>query len=352
MKFGSCAVAVLCAALAASPLGVAQALAGQDRGARELRFDFPGLQVGIAEYAEGPTGCTVFLFPDRAMVTADVRGGSPGTTGTDAVRLGYEAAFVDAIVFAGGSAYGLAAADGVRSELLASGRRGVRWGNIASVLGAIIYDFGVRANTIHPDRELGQAALRAAVPGVFPLGARGAGRSATVGKLYGRAYMEHAGQGGAFVQVGPTRIAVFTVVNSVGVLVDRAGRAVRGNRDPRSGVRSLYSQDLASGAAAGKRKAVLPPLPEPRPDGVTGNTTITLLLVNQKLGYADLQRLAVQTHTAMARAIQPFQTRNDGDVLFAASTGEVENPELHFDDLAVVAGELAWDAVLASYDPR
>ena len=197
MKFGSCAVAMLCAALAASPLGVAQARAGQDRGARELRFEFPGLQVGIAEYAEGPTGCTVFLFPDRAMVTADVRGGSPGTTGTDAVRLGYEAAFVDAIVFAGGSAYGLAAADGVRSELLASGRRGVRWGNIASVLGAIIYDFGVRANTIHPDRELGQAALRAAVPGVFPLGARGAGRSATVGKLYGRAYMEHAGQGGA-----------------------------------------------------------------------------------------------------------------------------------------------------------
>ena len=68
--------------------------------------------------------------------------------------------------------------------------------------------------------------------------------------------------------------------------------------------------------------------------------------------YADLQRLAVQTHTSMARAIQPFQTRNDGDVLFAASTGEVENPELHFDDLAVVAGELAWDAVLASYDPH
>lgn len=352
MQLGTCVRALLCAALAASPPALAQAQAAADPGARTLRFEFPGLQVGIAEYPEGPTGCTVFLFPDRAMVTADVRGGSPGTTGTDAVRLGYEAAFVDAIVFAGGSAYGLAAADGVRSELLSSGRRGVRWGNIASVLGAIIYDFGVRANTIHPDRELGRAALRAAVPGVFPLGARGAGRSATVGKLYGRAYMEHAGQGGAFVQVGPTRIAVFTVVNSVGVLVDRAGRAVRGNRDPRSGLRSLYSQDLASGAAAGKRKAVLPPLAEPRPGGVTGNTTITLLLVNQKLGYADLQRLAVQTHTSMARAIQPFQTRNDGDVLFAASTGEIENPELHFDDLAVVAGELAWDAVLASYDPR
>ena len=79
MKIGSGAVALLCVALAASPSGVAQARAGQDRGARELRFEFPGLQVGIAEYAEGPTGCTVFLFPDRAMVTADVRGGSPGT---------------------------------------------------------------------------------------------------------------------------------------------------------------------------------------------------------------------------------------------------------------------------------
>lgn len=352
MRAPSCARVLLCAALAACPPAIARTLPDEDPAARELRFEFPGLQVGIAEYAEGPTGCTVFLFPNRAMVTADVRGGSPGTTGTDAVRLGYETALVDAIVFAGGSAYGLAAADGVRSELLASGRRGVRWGNIASVLGAIIYDFGVRANTIHPDRELGRAALRAAVPGTFPLGPRGAGRSATVGKLYGRAYMEHSGQGGAFVQVGPTRIAVFTVVNSIGVLVDRAGRAVRGNRDPRSGVRNLYSHDLQSGAAARKRKAMLPSLPEPSPGGVTGNTTITLLLVNQKMSYADLQRLAVQTHTSMARAIQPFQTRNDGDVLFAASTVEVENPDLHFDDLAVLAGELAWDAVLASYEPR
>jgi L-aminopeptidase/D-esterase-like protein len=68
--------------------------------------------------------------------------------------------------------------------------------------------------------------------------------------------------------------------------------------------------------------------------------------------FADLQRLAVQTHSSMARAIGPFQTRNDGDVLFGGSTGEVENPELHFDDLAVVAGELAWDAVPASSDPR
>src|SRR5256714_2394385 len=85
----------------------------------ELRFDFPGLEIGVAEYDEGPTGCTVFHFPNGAACSTDVRGGSPGTTGA-----GYE--LVHAICLAGGSLYGLEAAAGVAAELLA--RRNYRTG--------------------------------------------------------------------------------------------------------------------------------------------------------------------------------------------------------------------------------
>src|SRR5262249_60566782 len=94
-----------------------------------------------------------------------------------------------------------------------------------------------RDTAVSPDKELGRAALRVARPGVFPLGPRGAGRSATAGKLFAHEEGEQAGQGAAFRQVGETRIAVFTVVNAVGAIVDRAGEVVLGHYERESGLR-------------------------------------------------------------------------------------------------------------------
>ena len=207
----------------------------------------------------------------------------------------------------------------------------------------MVYDFRGRPNAIYPDKELGRAALRAARPGRFPLGARGAGRSVHVGKFFGPRYMEAAGQGGAFRQVGRVKIAVFTVVNAVGAIVDRTGRVVRGNRAPESGLRTSFAADLLDGAAERKRQL------ETAPVSPQENTTLTLLVVNCRMRHLQLERLAIQTHTSMARAIQPFHTEHDGDVLFAVSTGEVEDAELSLLDLAVHAGEVAWDAVLSSW---
>ena len=141
---------------------------------RELRFDFPGLRIGVAEYEDGPTGCTVFhLPPGGAACSVDIRGGSPGTIGN------YE--WTHAVCFAGGSLYGLEAACGVAAELMAMRGHTVGWTDVELVLGAIVYDFGRRENAIYPDAALGRAALQAAQEGVFPLGRRGAGRSVTVG---------------------------------------------------------------------------------------------------------------------------------------------------------------------------
>ena len=291
----------------------------------ELRFDFPGLRIGVAEYEEGPTGCTVFhLPPGGAACAVDVRGGSPGTIG------GYE--WTHAICLAGGSLYGLEATCGVAAELKAMRGHTVGWADIELAFGAIIYDFGPRENSIYPDRELGRAALRAAREGVFPQGARGAGRSATVGKTFAYEEGEQAGQGGAFREVGPTKLAVFTVVNAFGAVVDRQGTVVRGHLD----------------RATGSRAPLVARLEEQLPKAVPGSTTLTVVVTNQRLEPRELRQLGVQVHTSMARAIQPFHALVDGDVLYAVSTADIENPELTSTSLGVLASELAWDAVLAA----
>jgi L-aminopeptidase/D-esterase-like protein len=287
----------------------------------ELTFDFPGLRIGVAEYEEGPTGCTVFHFTGGAMVERDVRGGSPGTFG--------DLDWVDAICLAGGSLYGLEACTGVAAELFERRGYDTGWTAIADVTGAIIFDFGPRENAVYPDKELGRAALRNAREGSFPLGRRGAGRSATVGKTFGFEQAEPGGQGGAFRQLGDTRIAVFTVVNAVGAVVDRDGEVVRGHFDRPTGARRALVEGV-----------------EPRVSG--GNTTLTVVATNQKLNRWVLRQLGRQVHTSMARAIHPFHALTDGDVLFAATTNDVENDALDSLTLGVVASELAWDAVLAA----
>jgi L-aminopeptidase/D-esterase-like protein len=292
----------------------------------ELRFDFPGLRIGIAEYEQGPTGCTVFRLPAGGAACAiDVRGGSPGTIGNT-----YE--WTHAICFAGGSLYGLEAACGVAAELMAMRGYTVGWQDIELVVGAIIYDFGRRENAVYPDAELGRAALRAAHEGAFPLGARGAGRSATVGKTFSFEEGEPSGQGGAYRRIGETRIAVFTVVNAVGAVHDRDGSVVRGHRDPTRGTRTPLVEALEAR------------LPRAAP----GNTALTAVITNHQLDHRSLHQVAVQVHASLARAIQPFHALVDGDVLCAVTTNEVENEELTATSVGVVASELAWDAVLAS----
>ena len=291
----------------------------------ELTFDFPRLRIGVAEYDEGPTGCTVFhLPPGGAACAVDVRGGSPGTiSGLD---------WTHAICLAGGSLYGLEATCGVAAELMSARGYTVGWTEIELAFGAIIYDFGPRENTIYPDRELGRAALRAAREGVFPLGPRGAGRSASVGKLFGGSESEPGGQGAAFRELGPTKVGVFTVVNAVGAVVDRDGNVVRGYLERDKGTRS----------------PLVARLEEQLPRAVPGSTTLTVVVTNQRFELRELRQLGVQVHTSMARAIQPFHALVDGDVLFTVSTGEVENTDLTSTSLGVFASELAWDAVLAA----
>jgi L-aminopeptidase/D-esterase-like protein len=279
---------------------------------RVLEFDFPGLEIGVAEYDEGPTGCTVFHLPKVASLSIDVRGGSPGVNGQhlDAIN---------AICFAGGSLYGLEASTGVAAELFKLRGYSTKWVDIALVSGAIIFDYGTRPNAIYPDKELGRAAVRAMRAGRFPMGARGAGRSATASHGAGA---ELAGQGGASRDSGPTKILAFVVVNAYGCIVDRSGKIVRGRPAP---------------PVQGR---------VPR----SGNTTLSLVVTNQKLDRLQLQAIGRQVHASMARGIQPFHARWDGDVSYMVSTQDVENADLDEVTLGELASDAMWDAILASYD--
>ncbi len=209
----------------------------QPASAEVLEFDFPGLEIGVAEYEDGPTGATVFYFPDKAKIAVDARGGAPGSMNTDYLRLGYDAKVMDAVVFAGGSWYGLSAGTGVAEAIRDRRENAGAWEGIAGVVSGIIFDLGERRdNQITPDAALGREALAKAVSGRFPLGARGAGRLAMQGAYFHRrgdwARWPRSGQGGAFRQVGETKVAVFTVVNAYGTVVDRAGRVVRCGAGP------------------------------------------------------------------------------------------------------------------------
>jgi L-aminopeptidase/D-esterase-like protein len=316
-----------------------------------LKFDFPAMLVGVAEYDEGPTGTTVFYFPKGVKGAVDVRGGAPGELNATALQLSYEKPMMEAVVFSGGSWYGLSAATGVANAIKEVKNAKGDMDFIAGVVGAIIYDVGGRRfSRVTPDDTLGKAALLAAEPGWFPLGARGAGRFAMQGLYYLRgqgadkfANWAHSGQGAAFLTSGPTKIGVFTVVNALGAIVDRSGRVVRCSRNNAAEVCPLISEKLKA----------FPPISTNTNSsgGPTGNTTITLVVTNQKLPFWALQRLAVQVHSSMGRAIQPFATADDGDVLYAVTTDEVENPSLTPMDLGVMASELAWDAVLSSVPP-
>lgn len=312
---------------------------------RTLRFDWPALQIGSATYEEGPTGVTVFHFPGRVMAAVDVRGAGPGTVNTDLIRMDNPSREVDTIVFSGGSLLGLEAIAGSATALKDSGERS---GNDMPIsAGAIMYDLHYhRLNDIYPDKALAAAALKARQAGVFPLGAEGAGRMLMQGLFYDCG--THSGQGAAFRQIGDLKIAVFVAVNALGTIVDRQGKVVNCPSNPNWKPGTSISQ-LMKTVPHDVGTDPTPPLPEGAKK-VDENTTISLVVVNRKMTPWELQRMAIEVHTSMARAIQPFSTVDDGDTIFVATTEEVGPTAggLSLGALNLAASDMMWDAILSS----
>jgi L-aminopeptidase/D-esterase-like protein len=286
------------------------------RGPLNLITDVPGLAVGQATDARARTGVTVILPDERAVCAVDVRGGGPGTRETDALAVDTLVDAVDAVVLAGGSVYGLAAADGVTAWLGARGRGyglvdrpGVPRSPI--VPAAILYDLangGDKSWGLDPPyRALGLVAAEAAGR-TFELGSAGAGTGAMAGALKG-------GLGSASVVTADGfTVGALTAVNSFGSVVAPGGRSFWAAPWEIAGeFGGAPPADLRAGPedwGLAKRD------PSPRT-----NTTIACVAVDAVLTPAQARRIAIMAQDGLARAIRPLHAPYDGDVVFVLATG-------------------------------
>ncbi len=196
--------------------------------------DVAGVRVGHWTDPVGLTGCTVILCPDGSVSAADVRGGAPGTLGTDSLRPETLIPGANAILLTGGSAFGLTAASGVLRWLE---ERGVGFetglARIPIVAGAVLFDLGAGDPAARPDADSGYAACEAAADGPVPEGSVGAGTGATVGKLPDPGSGMKGGLGTASERNGELVVGALAAVNSLGRIVERDGSALAWNRgDP------------------------------------------------------------------------------------------------------------------------
>lgn len=278
----------------------------------------PGVLVGHDTDWAGPTGVTVVLLPDGTTAGVSVRGAAPGTRETDLLDPVNTIEVVHAITLSGGSAYGLAAADGVMSWLESRGR-GVPVGPavVPIVPAAVIFDLGVGNPSVRPGSSSGTRACDAAVPlSHAAQGSIGAGAGASVGKLLGPDHAMRGGVGIAVLAAHGLTMAAVVVVNAVGDVIDpESGEVLAGARasadsaDPIGALGSLLGEPGGAGA---------------RPGAAGANTTIAVVVTDAALDKPQTTRLAQVAHDGLARTIRPVHTAMDGDTIFAAATATMD----------------------------
>lgn len=294
------------------------------------------VQIGHATDAEARTGCTVILCPQGAFAGVAVRGGAPGTRETDLLQPGSLVQQVQAVLLAGGSAFGLAAADGVVRWLYERGHGfPTAVVNVPIVTGAVLFDLGVGA-VAWPDADQGYAACESAQSTTLHWGRVGAGTGATVGKLLGPGAASPGGIGMASLTLPDgTVVAAVVAVNAFGHIVEpRTERILAGPR-------------LPDGSFADSIQLLLqaPPSAPPTP-GIGEHTTIGCVITSARLDKADCNRIASVAHDGLARTIRPVHTQYDGDTLFALSVPAPDAPPADSARIAVAAAEVVAQAVL------
>jgi L-aminopeptidase/D-esterase-like protein len=297
--------------------------------------DIPGIRVGHASDFEALTGVTVILTEAGAVAGVDIRGSATGTQEFDVMSPLHITDVVHAVTLAGGSAFGLEAASGVRRYLES---RGVGFATSAArvpiVPGGIIYDLGIGKAHIRPTREMGEAAAHAASTGRVAEGAVGAGTGATVGKIFGMPRAMKSGIGTFTVALGGryagVLVSALVVVNAFGDVLDPStGKIVAGARV------APGSMDFAGTAAAMKNG---PPAALPRE-----NTALAVVATNAKLTKVQATKVAQLAQHGMVRAISPVHTMFDGDFVIALALGTAQ---ADVNALGIAAAEALENAIL------
>ena len=297
--------------------------------------EIAGIRVGHVSDFDALTGCTVVLAEAGATGGADVSGSASGSEELPALDPGHVADRVHAVVLAGGSAFGLEAASGVRRYLE---RKGVGFDTGAArvpiVPCAILYDLAIGKPNVRPTREMGEAAAAAATADAVAEGAVGAGTGATVGKLFGMRQAMKGGIGSVAIALegdyAAVKVAALAVVNAFGDVIDpRTGAIVAGAR---RAPESREFADTARQLKAGRRGG----FPH-------RNTTLVVVATNAKLTKVGASKLARMASLGLARSINPVNTMFDGDIVFALSLG---NEQADINALGVAAAEVVAQSVL------
>ena len=281
--------------------------------------DVPGVAVGHATDMEGLTGCTVVVCEAGAVAGGAVVGGAPGTRETDLLRPEALVDRVHAVLLTGGSAFGLAAADGVMRVLEGRGI-GFKVGavRVPIVPAAVLFDLGIGNDAARPGPTMGEAACRAASPGPVEEGNVGAGTGATVGKLLGAESRMKAGIGTWSVRLaGGATAGALVAMNAFGDVLDpETGGILAGARDRGTGAFLRTASRLIESAGDHGRwggiQTARPPLE---------HTVIGVVATDALLTKADAARLALVAHGAVARVVSPAHTSVDGDTFFVLGTG-------------------------------
>jgi L-aminopeptidase/D-esterase-like protein len=261
-----------------------------------LVVTIPGVRVGHYTDEAARTGCTVVTFPDGTVGSGEVRGGAPASREFDLLSPERSVEEIHAAVLTGGSAFGLASADGVMRRLEEEGR-GVQTvaGRVPIVPTLGLFDLMIGDPSVRPTAENGYAAAASAVHDAEVNGLIGAGAGATVGKARGVEGMRDAGLAYAEVRAGEVVVGALCAVNAFGDIIDGT------------------TTDAGFGAYV--------PFATP---GERENTTIGVVITNARLTKIECLILAQGAHDGLARAIDPPHTRYDGDAFISAATGEVE----------------------------
>lgn len=278
-----------------------------------------GVQVGNAQDTKAGTGVTVLYFPTTAQVGVYISGGGPASRETPLLAPETATVPVNAIVLSGGSAYGLAAADGVMHTLEENGIGfPTGFALVPIVCQSCIYDLSYGRSDIRPDAQMGRDALMKALSGSYPLsGNYGAGTGATVGKMYGMERAMKSGIGYYALTIDELTVGAVVVVNAWGDVYDTE------NGQFLAGMKADGSQRESVRDALWMTKNV--------GDQFTShtNTTIGAIVTNADFTQAELTKLAAMGTNGYIRSINPVGTMADGDTLYAASTGKLVKADIN-----------------------
>ncbi len=274
--------------------------------------EMDGFRIGNSQNYVAKTGVTVIIFDKKATVGVDISGGGPASRETHLCDPTTADNPINAIVLSGGSAFGLAAADGVMQYLEEHGMGyDTGYARVPLVCSSCIYDLNYGYSKTRPDSKMGYMACKDAENNNPKSGDEGAGTGATVGKILGMERASNSGLGIFAVRLGELEVAAVVAVNALGDIFDpSSGKQIAG----------LRSED---GKGFAETKNELYKIAK-RTDLFSGNTTIGAVITNGNFSKAEMNKIASMTRNAYARCINPVGTLADGDTIYAASVGGVD----------------------------